>query len=221
MSPVLSNLFLHYVFDLWMTRQYPNLPWCRYADDGLVHCKTEHQAKQLFEALRQRFEECLLEIHPIKSKIVYCKDDNRRRDYSNTKFTFLGYDFRRRSTKNTKDNKMFLSFNAAVSNAAKKSMRAKTKETIKNIGTYKSLNDVAQKFNPILQGWINYYGKYQKSALRPVFRHFNKSLVRWIMRKFKRFKGHKTKAATFLEGLLEKQPTMFAHWETGFGEWFA
>ncbi len=220
-SPVLSNLFLHYVFDLWMTKQYPNLPWCRYADDGLVHCNTEQQAKQLFETLRHRFEECLLEIHPTKSKIVYCKDNNRRNDHSNTKFTFLEYDFRRRSAKNTRDNTMFLSFNAAVSNAAKKSMRAKTKETIKNIGTHKSLNDVAYEFNPILQGWINYYGKYHKSALCPVFRYFNLSLIRWVMRKFKRFKGHKTKTAIFLKGLLEKQPTLFAHWKNGFTGGFA
>lgn len=215
-SPVLSNLFLHYVFDCWMTRQYPNLPWCRYADDGLVHCNTEQQAKEVFEALSKRFEECLLEVHPTKSKIVYCKDDNRRNDYSNTKFTFLGYDFRRRSTKNTKSNKMFLSFNAAVSVAAKKSMRAKTKELIKNISTYKSLNDIAKTANPVLQGWINYYGKYNKTALCPVFWHFNLSLVRWTMRKFKRFKGHKTRAAIFLTGLLEKEPTMFAHRKAGF-----
>lgn len=211
-SPILSNLFLHYVFDLWMTRQYPALPWCRYADDGLVHCNTEQQAKQLFEALSKRFEECLLELHPTKSKIVYCKDDNRRGDHSNTEFVFLGYGFRRRSAKNTKNNKMFSSFTPAVSTAAKKSMRAKTREIIKNIGTYKNLNDVAHEVNPVLQGWINYYGKYHKSALCPVFRHFNLSLTRWCMRKFKRFKGH-TKAAIFLEGLLEKQPKLFAHWE--------
>lgn len=114
---------------------------------------------------------------------------------------------------------MFLSFNAAVSFAAKKSMRAKTKELIKNIGTNKSLNDIAHEVNPIPQGWINYYGKYQKSALSPVFRHFNKSLVRWTMRKFKRFRRHRTRAAIFLEGILEKQPTMFAHWKTGLADW--
>lgn len=214
-SPVLSNLFLHYVFDLWMTKQYPNLPWCRYADDGLVHCKTEQQAKQMFEALSKRFEECLLEMHPTKSKIVYCKDDNRRDDYPNTQFTFLGYDFRRRSAKNTKQNKMFLSFSAAVSQSAKKSMRAKTKEIMKNMGTYKSLNEVADQLNPILRGWINYYGKYHKTALRSVFRHFNLSLIRWMMRKFKRFKGHKARTALFLVGLLEKEPELFAHWECG------
>lgn len=220
-SPVLSNLFLHYVFDSWMTRQYPNLPWCRYADDGLVHCKTEQQAKQMFEALSKRFEECSLEIHPTKSKIVYCKDDNRRKDYSNTKFTFLGYDFRRRSAKNTKSNEIFLSFTPAVSNAAKKSMCAETRELIKNIGTYKSLNDIAHETNSVLQGWINYYGKYQKSALFPVFRHFNMSLARWVMRKYKNFKGRKTKTANFLEGLLEKQPKLFAHWKDGFTGGFA
>jgi len=215
-SPVLSNLFLHYVFDLWMTKQYQNLPWCRYADDGLVHCNTEQQAKQLFEALSKRFEECLLEVHPTKSKIVYCKDWRRRKDYSNTKFTFLGYDFRRRSVKNMKTNNIFLGFTPAVSNAAKKSMRAKTKELMKNIGTSKNLDDVANKFNPILQGWINYYGQYNKSELGLVFRHFNLLVTRWIMRKFKRFKGKRIVAAKFLEGLAGKQPTLFAHWKAGF-----
>ena len=219
-SPVLSNLFLHYVFDLWMTKQYPNLPWCRYADDGLVHCNTEQEAEQLLEALKKRFEECLLEMHPTKSKIVYCKDDNRRNDYPNTKFTFLGYDFRRRSAKNTIKNTLFLSFIPAVSNAAKKLMRAKTKQIIKNIDTYKSLNDVANKFNPILQGWINYYGRYNKTALYPIYRHFNLSVIRWLMRKFKRFKGHKIRTAIFLEGLVEKQPKLFAHWKSGFTRGF-
>ena len=219
-SPVLSNLFLHYVFDLWMTKQYPNLPWCRYADDGLVHCNTEQEAEQLFEALKKRFEECLLEMHPTKSKIVYCKDDNRRNDYPNSKFTFLGYDFRRRSAKNTIKNTLFLSFIPAVSNAAKKLMRAKTKQIIKNIDTYKSLNDVANKFNPILQGWINYYGRYNKTALYPIYRHFNLSVIRWLMRKFKRFKGHKIRTAIFLEGLIEKQPKLFAHWKSGFTRGF-
>jgi RNA-directed DNA polymerase len=214
-SPVLSNLFLHYVFDVWITKQYPNLPWCRYADDGLVHCKTEQEANQILSELKKRFEECLLEIHPVKSKIVYCKDDNRKENYPNTEFTFLGYDFRRRSAKNMKNNQLFLSFSPAVSNAAKKSMRAKTHKMMKSIGTYRSLQEIAQVFNPILQGWINYYGRYHKTALCPVLRHFNLSLIRWNMRKFKRFKGRKTKAAIFLEGILENQPTLFAHWECG------
>jgi RNA-directed DNA polymerase len=214
-SPVLSNLFLHYVFDVWMTKQYLNLLWCRYADDGLLHCKTEQQANQLLLVLKKRFEKCLLELHPAKSKIVYCKDDNRRNDYPITKFTFLGYDFCRRSVTNTRNKKVFQSFNAAVSSAAKKSMRAKTKETMKNIGTCKSLNDIANVFNPILRGWINYYGRYHKTELHSVFRHFNLSLIRWMMRKFKRFKGRKTRTAIRLEGLVEKQPDLFVHWKYG------
>ena len=220
-SPVLSNLFLHYVFDVWITKQYPNLPWCRYADDGLVHCNTEQEANQLLRALEKRFGECLLEIHPEKSKIVYCKDDNRRGDYLNTEFTFLGYDFRRRSAKNMRSNQLFMSFGPAVSNAAIKSMRAKTKALMKNIGTYKSLQDVADMANPILQGWINYYGQYHKTGLCPVFRHFNLSVSRWLMRKFKRFKGKRARSNVFLYGMLEKEPTLFAHWKTGLTGGFA
>ena len=215
-SPVLSNLFLHYVFDCWMTKQYPNLPWCRYADDGLVHCKTEQEAKDVLSQLKKRFEECLLELHPDKTKIVYCKDDNRRNDYPNTEFKFLGYDFRRRSAKNKRENKMFLSFTPTVSNDAKKSMRAKTREIFKHIDTSKSLNDIADVFNPILRGWINYYGKYYKTAMYPIFRHFNLSVIHWLMRKFKQFKRNKAKAVSFLEGLIEKEPDFFAHWERGF-----
>jgi RNA-directed DNA polymerase len=108
-SPVLSNLFLHYVFDIWMKKNYPMIPWCRYADDALAHCKTEQQAQELLSKLKQRFKECGLELHPDKTKIVYCKDSNRKNEYSNTKFEFLGYSFQRRLVKN-KENKMFLGF---------------------------------------------------------------------------------------------------------------
>jgi RNA-directed DNA polymerase len=216
-SPVLSNLFLHYVFDLWMKRKYPNLPWCRYADDGLVHCKTEQEANQMLSALKQRFEECELEMHPEKSKIVYCKDDNRRGNYQNTEFVFLGYSYRRREAKNRKDNKLFLSFSPAVSNAALKSMRARTKLMVKGAGAHKNLDDIAKGINPVLQGWINYYGKYYPTGLCPMFRHANTTLIRWSMRKFKKLKGKRTRAAIFLEGILKRQPELFAHWRTGLG----
>ena len=76
-SPVLSNLFLHYVFDKWMQHNHPETPWCRYADDGLVHCKTEEQALAMLNQLAQRFNQCGLELHPDKTKVVYCKDKNR------------------------------------------------------------------------------------------------------------------------------------------------
>ena len=114
-SPVLSNLFLHYVFDVWMTRNNSSIPWCRYADDALAHCKTEQQARQLLVELKLRFQECRLELHPDKTKIVYCKDANRRKEYSNIQFDFLGYGFRGRRSMNSKNN-IFLNFTPAVSN---------------------------------------------------------------------------------------------------------
>lgn len=214
-GPVLSNLFLHYVFDAWMQRNYPDTPWCRYADDGLAHCRTEQQAKQLLLALEQRFKECGLELHPDKTKIVYCKDSNRKRPYSSTEFDFLGYTFRQRSARNCKQNRMFVSFTPAVSKSALKSMRAVTRKRNFRNRTELNLKDIANIHNPILRGWIEYYGRYSRSSLYPVFRHFNNTLVAWAMRKYKRFKDRKTKACIFLEEIAEKEPQLFAHWKIG------
>jgi RNA-directed DNA polymerase len=213
-SPVLSNLFLHYVFDTWMTKNYSAIPWCRYADDGLAHCKTEQQAQQLLAKLKMRFEECGLELHPMKTKIVYCKDDNRKIKYPNTKFDFLGYGFCSRSVKNSKANAMFLSFTPAVSKASVKSMQEKTRNHKFYRRTDLSLNDIAKQFNPILRGWIEYYGQYNRSALYPVLRHFNKTLGAWARRKFKKLKS-KTRATIFLENIAKREPQLFAHWKIG------
>ena len=117
-GPVLSNLFLHYVFDLWMKRNYPKIPWCRYADDGLAHCKTEREAQELLQALSKRFAACGLELHPDKTKIVYCKDGSRKGKYPNISFDFLGYTFRARTCKNSKSNTLFVNFTPAVSKTA-------------------------------------------------------------------------------------------------------
>jgi len=212
-SPVLSNLFLHYVFDVWMEKHYPMLPWCRYADDGLVHCQTEEQAQQMLEVLKKRFEECGLELHPTKTKIVYCKDGSRKGTYSNITFEFLGYEFRGRSVKNSKQNTLFVNFTPAVSKTAKKSMCAKTRQANWRNRTELSLEDIARMYNPVLSGWIEYYGKYSPSALYPVLRHFNKTLVAWGMRKYKKLMGHRTRAAIFMEEISKRQPTLFAHWK--------
>ena len=214
-SPLLSNLYLHYVFDIWMSKHYPLIPWCRYADDGLAHCKTEYQAQQLLVILRKRFKECGLELHPDKTKIVYCKDDNRRKKYSETEFVFLGYEFRCREVRNTKSNQVFLNFTPAVSKAAVNSMRAKIRNSNLRKRTDLSLDDIAIKYNPILQGWLNYYGKYTRSSLYSVLRHFNKTLVTWSMRKFKKLKGHKIRAGNFLIEISKRQPHLFAHWKIG------
>ena len=214
-GPVLSNLFLHYVFDVWMQKNHPTTPWCRYADDGLAHCKTEQQAQQLLAELRQRFKECGLEIHPDKTKIIYCKDGRRKGQYTHLKFDFLGYTFRRRWVRNNKDKSFFLSFTPAVSQAAIKSMRAETRcQGLRN-RTELSLNELADLYNPVLRGWINYYGRYMRSALYPVLRHFNKTLVAWAMKKYKQFRGNKTKASNFVIAIAEREPHLFIHWQLG------
>jgi RNA-directed DNA polymerase len=211
-SPVLSNLFLHYVFDKWMMKNNPIIPWCRYADDALAHCKTERQAQQLLADLKLRFKECGLELHPGKTKIVYCKDDRRRREYPNTEFDFLGYGFRGREVMNSKTNEKFLGFTPAVSKASLKSMRDKTRSHKIYRRTDMSLNDIAKMFNPILIGWIEYYGRYNRSALYPVLRHFNKTLITWAKRKFGKTK---TRASNLLRNIEKREPQLFAHWKMG------
>lgn len=220
-SPVLSNLFLHYVFDVWMKKKYPTIPWCRYADDGLVHSKTLEEAEEILQALHQRFKECGLELHPSKTKIVYCKDGARKGDYSNKSFDFLGYNFRARKCKNSKRNTIFINFTPAVSPTAMKSMRAKTKKMNIRNRTDLDINAIAKWCNPIIYGWINYYGKYSKSWMYPALRHFNKTLIAWAMRKYRKFRNRKTWASKFIEEISIRQPTLFAHWKIGMAGAFA
>lgn len=214
-SPVLSNLFLHYAFDAWMERQHPGMWWCRYADDGLVHCRTLQQAEMMLGELRMRFAECGLELHSDKTKIVYCRDGKRRNKYSNKTFKFLGYEFRTRTCKGAKSNKIFSGFTPAVSKEAIKSMRATTKKSNLRNHTELSLVEIAERYNPVLQGWVNYYGRYTRSAMYPVWYHFNSALVAWAMKKYKRLRKHKTKATRFLEGIIRDKPDLFVHWQLG------
>lgn len=214
-SPMMANLFMHYAFDVWMTRTLPDTPWCRYADDGLVHCRTEQEAQAIKAALEARLRQCGLEMHPAKTKIVYCKDGQRKGKYPNTQFDFLGYTFRPRLVKNRKRNSMFVNFTPAVSNSALKSMRQATRKLNYRNRTNLSLADIARLHNPILRGWLEYYGRFYPSALYPVLRHFNRTLVAWAMKKFKRLKGHKIRASRFLQGLAAKCPYLFVHWQRG------
>jgi group II intron reverse transcriptase/maturase len=220
-SPILSNLFLHYTFDLWMKRTHPDLPWCRYADDGLVHCRTEQEAEVLKAELRARLTECHLELHPTKTKIVYCRDGKRKGTYPNVKFDFLGYCFRPRWIKKSRDNSMFCGFNPAVSPLALKSMRSTIRDLNIRRQTQLSLADIARTFNPLLRGWIEYYGRYAPSALSPMLRYVNQTLVRWAMRKFKRFKAHKIRASRFLQKLVREKTSLFVHWRIGMTGTFA
>ena len=160
-SPILSNLFLHYAFDLWMKRTHPDLPWCRYADDGLAHCRTEREAEALKAELQARLAECQLELHPTKTRIVYCKDDRRKGSYPNVKFDFLGYEFRPRATWGTQSGRVFCGFTPAVSPFALKAMRAKIRDLNIRRQTQVTLASIAQEINPLLRGWI------VSGALRP------------------------------------------------------
>ena len=220
-SPLLANLFLHYTFDVWMTRTYLEAPWCRYADDGLVHCESMKEAQAIKAALEVRFAACGLTMHPTKTKIVYCRDGRRTGTHDHTKFTFLGYEFRQRYVKSSKTAQLFAGFTAAVSPAALTAMRQKARRLNYRNRTDLSLQDIARKLNPILRGWIAYYGRFQPSALHPLFRHIDKSLVAWTMRKYKRFRASKTRAGGFINGVLQKCPTLFAHWKLGMAGAFA
>jgi RNA-directed DNA polymerase len=173
-SPILSNLFLHYAFDLWMTRTHPDLPWCRYADDGLVHCRTEQEAEAIKASLQSRLSECQLELHPTKTRIVYCKVNGRRGMYPNVKFDFLGYCFRPRRVMQPSDRKVVGGFTPAVSPTAMKAMRAMIRDLNIRRSTQVTLADIARKLNPLLRGWIAYYGRYTPSALYALYRYVNR-----------------------------------------------
>ena len=220
-SPLLANLFLHYAFDKWLQKHHPNKPWCRYADDGLVHCRSEAQAHYMLKVLRQRFEECGLELHPEKTKIVYCKDDRRTGNYHNTTFDFLGYTFRRRSCKDARANRMFLGFAPAVSANALKEMRRKIRKTRIRSRTDLSLNEIADWINPVIRGWLSYYGAFYRSEMYRLIRHVNKTLVRWAMRKYKSLRFSKHRAVALLERIAQQQPGLFVHWQKGMKGAFA
>ena len=220
-SPILSNTFLHYAFDLWMARTCPDLPWCRYADDGLVHCRSEQEAQALKAALHARLAVCGLELHPTKTKVVYCKDGKRQGAYPNVQFDFLGYCFRPRLVRRFRDNTLFCGFNPAVSGTAMKAMRSAIRELNLRRQTQLSLQDIARQLNPLLRGWIAYYGRYAPSALAPLLRYVNQTLLAWAMRKFKRFADHKIRASRFLQRLAAARPALFVHWQLGMTGTFA
>lgn len=214
-SPLLANLFMHYTFDAWMARVHPDMPFARYADDAVVHCWTHADAERLKADLAQRFADCGLELHPTKTRIVYCQDSNRREKYSNTRFDFLGYTFRPRLSKGT-SGQYFASFSPAVSRKAQTAMRQAVRDWQLHLKTSGSLEDLARMVNPIVRGWIQYYGLFHKSALYGVLNHLNRALILWVRKKFKKFKQHRRRAMHLLGRIAQKQPELFVHWGLGF-----
>lgn len=211
-SPLVANIFLHLAFDDWMRKTHPDVPFERYADDAVAHCKTEEQAQAVRRSIEQRLAQCQLELNPQKTKIVYCKDDDRRGRHEVEKFDFLGYTFRPRRSKNRRG-KFFVNFTPAVSNDAATKMRRTMRSWRLHLRSDKAIEDLAHMWNPVLRGWIQYYGKFYKSALHSVFRHLNRTLAHWATRKFKRLRRHRQRAEHWLGRLARREPRLFAHWE--------
>ena len=210
-SPLLSNLFLHYTFDRWMARNHRDIPFERFADDALCHCISESQAKTLKEALEKRFAECGLQLHPEKTKVVYCKDDDRRGNSKNESFDFLGYSFRARRSKN-RFGKFFVNFSPGVSNTATKAIREEIRRWQLRCRIDRWIDDLARMFNPVIRGWITYYGRYYKSALYPTFRYLDQCLANWAMAKYKRLRRHRQRAGHWVSRTASRDPRLFAHW---------
>jgi group II intron reverse transcriptase/maturase len=216
-SPILANLFLHYAFDKWMQRHHADIPFERYADDAVCHCHSLARAQMLVDQLRDRFAQCGLELHPQKTRVVYCKDADRRGDYPDTSFDFLGFTFRPRLSKN-RHGKTFVNFSPAVSAKAAKSIRQEVRSWNLQTRSDKALDDLARMFNATIRGWVNYYGAFYKSALYPTLRQIDRKLVLWATRKFKRLRGHRRRASHWLERIARKHTRLFAHWPLLWGQ---
>lgn len=213
-SPILANLFLHYAFDYWMRKYHPDIPFERYADDVICHCRSEAQARKLRESLEHRFATCKLELHPQKTKIAYCKDANRRGSYPIQRFDFLGYSFRPRRSMN-RHGRLFVSFAPAVSDKAAKAMRQTMRRWRLHHRGDLGLDDLVRWTWSVIQGWVQYYGRFYPSALEKALRTLDAFLVRWAQRKYKRLKGHKSRAWDWLTRLRSRQPLLFPHWHLG------
>ena len=213
-SPLLANLFMHYVFDKWMERNYPTYPFCRYADDGVVHCRTEAQARVLKDRLQRRLRECELELHPEKTQIVCCHVGKELSGEVAKQFDFLGYCFRPRLVR-TREGEYRVGFIPGISPRSAKQIRKEVRRWRLHLRVSRSLEELARAVNPIIRGWINYYGVYQRSSLGPVLRHIDRYLLRWVKRKYKK-KGRSVRRARRRLGRVAKyQPELFAHWRLG------
>jgi RNA-directed DNA polymerase len=211
-SPVLANLFLHYAFDAWMAREFPTILFERYADDAVVHCVSQRQADYVRRAIAHRMERVGLRLHPDKTQIVYCKDDNRPDALSRvgTSFTFLGYTFRAR-TAHGRNGRRFVSFLPAISTDALKKLGRTVRGWRLHRRTDRSLAELARMINPVIAGWMRYYGAFHRSALSVLLARINTYLVRWIRKKYKRFRALR-KARAAWEQVTRQHPGYFAHW---------
>jgi group II intron reverse transcriptase/maturase len=211
-SPLLANLYLHYAFDLWMDRKAEGICFERYADDIIVHCRSEEEAEKLLERIKTRFIECGLEVHPGKTRIVYCADSWRKgKTKRPKKFTFLGYDFKPRKKWNRKAGKAFTGFDLGIGGKAKVRIKQTVNKLMRKLPPDAKLEDIADRLNAKLRGWIQYYGKYNITEMRGLWTWLNFRLLRWTMRQFKRFGGYR-KAVRWLRLKCQVNSGLFTHW---------
>ncbi|MFB7216331.1 group II intron reverse transcriptase/maturase [Streptomyces sp. NPDC056255] len=216
-SPVLANLFMHYAFDTWLTRTYPGIQFERYADDAVVHCVSERQAHQVLAALGDRMDEVGLRLHPDKTRIVSCKDGKRHGSYEHTSFTFLGFTFRAREARSRKGYS-FTGFLPGISKDALNRISREVRSWRLHRQIYLTFFELARRINPIVRGWMQYYGTYYRSALHPLLLRINAYLMRWIRRKYRRFRRYKRAHACW-QRVTRQQPRLFAHWAWTAAAW--
>jgi len=214
-SPLLANLFMHYAFDEWMRRECPHIAFERYLDDVVVHCATEGEAREVLDAIEGRLGQCGLALHPEKTKIVYCQDSDRKGKYPNVQFDYLGYRFQPRRAR-SRYGKFFVSFLPAVSPLAANRIRAIIRSwRIPGTRNNQSLEDLAALLDPYVRGWMNYYGRFYRSKIVQVLRYVNEILVRWVLRKYRRFRRKERRAAHWLSRIAARDPQVLALWQLG------
>ncbi len=215
-SPLLANLYLHYTLDLWISRRDPSIQFVRYADDIIIHCKTLSQARHSLQMIKDRVKDCGLTLHPEKTKIVYCKDFKRQKNYRQVKFDFLGYTFQPRTTKSKRTGKLFLGYSCAMSIQS----RSRIFEIIRKMNIprmmCKSIVGIAHHLNPKLRGWIRYFGKYRGYSLSKVFYILRVKLARWARYHYKRYRTNLKKAYRWLDRVRAQFPNLFYHWQVGY-----
>ncbi len=209
-SPLLANLFLHYVFDQWLTKHHPDVQFARYADDIVCHCRTEQEAITLLAVLKERLVSCGLLLHPEKTKIVYCKSWKNKADYAQISFDFLGFTFRPRLTK-CRDGILLVCFLPAVSRKAAQRIRDEINSWPWLKWTQCGVKSIIVYSRSKLRGWMAYYGKYGRSVISQVLFHFDKKLSRWAKRKYKKIKDI-TQAVKRVNAFKSRNPRLLAHW---------
>ena len=215
-SPLLANLFLHYAMDKWLEQNHPKVEFVRYADDAILHCRTKAEAEQTLATLDERMKVCGLELHPEKTKLVYCRDYRRQESFETVKFDFLGYSFQPRSTKSKQTGKLFLGFDCAISISSKKRIADKLEELEIDRLNFRSIVGVALYLEPLIRGWINYYGKFRITELNPIFLLLRQRLVWWARKRYKRYKTNMNKAYRWMDRVKKQFPNLFYQWRYGF-----